>query len=172
MSNNRYTDLLKSIKEAKDKNMPLFYKNFFNDDEIPRWDEILNCFYDQYNEKQNVITEYESYLSLIPDHFEQDKYFLQLEEFKKTLFFECHGPKVSIGRFDIGSHKDVWDGLTVHCEGNNTWTVSDKPIWENPSYLESFDLGRGDILFCPKGLYHKIKSSNARASILFVGEVK
>ncbi len=172
MSNNKYIDLLKNIKEAKNKNMPFLHKNFFNDEEIPRWQEILDCLYDQYNEKQNVITEYDSYLSIIPDYFEQDRYFLQMKEFKETFKFSCHGPKVSIGPFDIQSHKDSWDGITIHCEGNNTWTVSDKPVSNNPSYLESFDLERGDLLFCPRGLYHKIKSSNARASILFVGDIK
>ena len=172
MINNKYLNLLKELQEAKKTNTPLICKNFFNDDEIPKWQEILDCLYDQYNEDKQVITEYNTYLSIIPDNLQQDKYFLQLSEFKQMLAFQCHGPKVSIGPFDVGSHKDGWDGITVHCEGNNTWIVSDKPTWDNPSYIESFDLGRGDLLFCPKGFYHSIKSSNARASILFVGEIE
>lgn len=171
MTENKYIDLLKKIKEAKQNNIPLIFKQFLNDDETPKWQEILDCIYDQYNEGKKVITEYDSYLSIIPDNLLQDKYFLQLSNLKNTLKLQCHGPKVSIGPFNIGSHKDNWDAIAVQCEGNNTWTISDKPLTENPLYVESFDLQRGDLLFCPQGIYHSIKSNNARASIIYVGNL-
>jgi hypothetical protein len=106
---------------------------------------------------------------LIPDNLLQEKYFLQLLEFQQLLGLQSHGPKVSIGPFHIGSHKDSFDGITVHCEGNNKWIISDKHLTEDiPTYIQEFDLERGDLLFCPAGLYHSIKSDNARASLLYV----
>ena len=172
MSNDQYLDLFNKFKEAKNKNKAFIIKNFFEDNQIPRWQEILDCIYDQYDKNKDVSIEYKAYITLIPDNILNIKYFLQLLKLQESLSLQLHGPKISIGPFYIGSHKDNFDGVTVHCEGNSTWIISDKHLTEDtPEYIEIFNVERGDLLFCPAGLYHSIKSSNARASILYVTNV-
>lgn len=173
MLDDKYLELLKKSKDAKEKNIGLIFKKFFNDNEIPKWQEILDFIYSQYFYNKEVNLEYQLYITSLPDNQNNKDYFPQLSNFKKYLGCHLNGPKISIGPFYIGSHKDSFDGFTVHCEGKNQWTLSDKDLkYDTPEYIETFDLERGDLLFCPAGLFHSIKSSNARASILYIADLK
>ena len=197
MINYNLQEFKKIIKDADINFKGAHFKNFIREQYIPSWFDILNCIYTEWqyptdtamasivskhNEELNgrVIMGKNLYFSALNNasdiNQELKKYFPQIFdmiveiETNSGMTLTTTGPKVCLGPYQNMSHIDPWPGLSLQCQGQTTWILSDKSLSEDKSieYKEIFEMNPGDIIFFPKGMYHQIEVSAPRASLQFV----
>jgi len=176
----------KTIDKCIKDNTGAIFKNFFDDKITPRWEEILHCIHQEmkldsprHNQASqevaygNVLVSHQLYLAshLYPTVF--NTYFPKiteaLEVIRKStnIYLSGIGPKVCIGPHIIDFHKDNWPAFALQCEGKAKWILSDTQDGTG-SYLKEFYPERGDMLFFPQGMWHRIETQDApRGGIQF-----
>ena len=180
----------KTIDECIKNNTGAIFKNFFDDELTPGWEEILHCIHQEMKldsprqdfaknhgpqEKAygNVLVSHQLYLASHLDHTEFKTYFPKiveaLEVIRKATNISLSGigPKVCIGPHIIDFHRDQWPAFALQCEGKAKWILSDTQDGTG-SYLQEFYPERGDMLFFPEGMWHRIETQDApRGGIQF-----
>lgn len=197
MINYNLQEFKKIIQEANANFKGAYFKNFISEQDVPSWFDFLNCLYTEWqyptdteiasivskhNEELNgrVIMGKNLYFSALNNALdinqELKKYFPQIFdmileiETGSEMNLTTTGPKICLGPYQNMSHIDPWPGLSLQCQGQTTWILSDQSLTEdNPiKYKEIFKMNPGDIIFFPKGMYHQIEVSAPRASLQFV----
>jgi len=196
MINYDLKEFKKIVEDSNANFKAAYFKNFISKDHLPSWFDFLNCIYQEWqyptdNEMASIVSKhneelngrvivgknlYFSALNGAPDIKEEfKKYFpeifkmLEKIETESGLVLTTSGPKICIGPYQNISHIDNWPGFSLQCQGQTTWTLSDKPLMEKESieYKETFEMNPGDFLFFPEGMYHQIEVTAPRASLQF-----
>ena len=180
--------LINEIKNVEINKTAVYLKNFIDKDHLPKWAEILNSMYEvannDFDEELNsylnkdieyligeLIVHKDLYFNFKSNKNIVKKYFkivpLMLEELQSLLQINQHpfgfyGPKISLGNYYAGFHKDNWNGAALQCEGKAIWRLVD----ENGT-LNQYVLEPGDFVFFHKSLYHEISVEGPRATLLF-----
>jgi hypothetical protein len=197
MINYNLQEFKKIIKDANTNFKGAYFKNFISEQDVPSWFDFLNCIYTEWqyptdiemasivkrhNEELNgrVIIGKNLYFSALnnaPDINEElKKYFPQIFNMIVKIATESEmtltttGPKICLGPYQNLIHIDPWPGFSLQCQGQTTWTLSDKSLIEEQlvEYKEVFEMNPGDLIFFPEGMYHQIEVSAPRASLQFV----
>ncbi len=200
MINYDYLYFREKIIDAKINNRAALFTNFIDEEYIPKWNDILTCIYNEYLQPTDeefakqvangggesvsgtVLLGKNIYINSVLDYShesysENRNYFPAIIDLMRNvqkhsnIALSLVGPKICIGPYQAVSHTDFWDGITLQCEGETTWVLSENQ-WNNDpeidtGYIEKFVLKRGDLLFFPKGMWHYIGTSNARANLQF-----
>jgi hypothetical protein len=173
--------VLKCIEENKGA----IFKNFFDEEENPRWEDILQCLHSEIKKDKaknfsddekpygNVLLSHDLYLVSHLDTEKLYEYFPRLIEATGVIRnltgvgIQAIGPKVCIGPHKIDFHTDQWHAFALHSEGKAKWILADNQDGTG-SYLEEFYPERGDAIFFPKGIWHRIETQDApRGGIQF-----
>jgi hypothetical protein len=176
-------DFREQVEKCIQDNTGKIFKKFFDEENNPKWEDILQCFHSEikkekttnftYPEKPygNVLVSDDLY---IVSHLKEiEKYFPKLikvqDQIRKLsgISMSTIGPKVCIGPHYVNFHKDQWHAFALHSEGKAKWTLSDTQDGTG-LYFEEFYPERGDLIFFPKGMWHKIETQDSpRAGIQF-----
>jgi hypothetical protein len=196
MINYDLKEFKKIIEDANKNFKGAYFKNFISHEYLPSWFDFLNCIYQEWqyptdSEKALIVSKhneelngrvilgknlYFSALNGAPNIQEElDKYFPEIFKMVSKISAESginlitSGPKICIGPYQNGSHIDPWPGFSLQCQGQTTWTLTDKCLTENNpiEYKEVFEMNPGDFLFFPEGMYHQIEVTAPRASVQF-----
>ena len=171
-------DFRKQLEQCIEDNTGLIFKNFFNEEDNPKWEDLLQCLYSEIEKDDtinftqqekpygNVLLSHNIYLVSHLERERIEKYFPKLVKAIDLIRnltgvgMEPIGPKVCIGSHKIDFHTDQWHAFALHSEGKSKWTLSDDQYGRG-SYLEEFYPERGDVIFFPKGMWHKIETQGA-----------
>lgn len=178
-------DFRKQVEESIKNNTGAIFKKFFDEEDTPTWQDLLYCLHHEiklentknFNKQEtpygNVLLSHDLYLV---SHLERpaiEKYFPRiigiLQRIRESHYINmcAIGPKVCIGPHEISFHTDNWHAFALQCEGKAKWTLSDTKDGTG-SYIEEFYPERGDMLFFPFGMYHKIETQDSpRGGIQF-----
>lgn len=180
----------KIIDKCIENNTGAIFKKFFDDTITPNWEEIFNCIHQQMKpnipgkdfskDKQpheelygNVFVSDQLYLTTHLEPAEFNNYFPKISEVlpfieeSAKIQLKGIGPKVCIGPHIIKFHKDQWHAFALQCEGKAKWILSNTEDGTG-TYLEEFYPERGDLLFFPVGMWHRIETQDApRGGIQF-----
>lgn len=172
MINYSYEYFYNKVIESKQKNKPFLFKNFINDEYIPKWETLLFSIYQESKEeilKQSnidLISEWDSglpiqignlhiYKNLFLTFYKEDRnrniiYFKKLFDIfeniktKTKINISMIGPKIFIGPAQNKSHIDNWDAFSLQCEGLTIWTLSDNK-YEEQNLIQPNYLERFEI---------------------------
>lgn len=179
----------KKVEEAILNNTGVLFKNFFDEDSVPTWPEILYCLHHESqieNKREltggespygNVLLTKNLYLTSHLERPEIRKYFPKMTESMDKIsqdsgvIMAAIGPKVCIGPHNVNVHVDRWHALALQCEGKAKWILSDTEERKG-GYVEEFYPERGDMLFFPQGIWHTIETQDfPRGGIQFNAEI-
>jgi len=182
------TGFRETIDKCIEDNTGTIFKNFF-DEENPRWEDLLKCIYSEidkedtknFSEKEkpygNVLLSHNIYLVSHLQREEIKEYFPKLINAIDVIRdltgigMQAIGPKICLGSHKIDFHTDQWHAFALHSEGKAKWTLSNDQHGRG-SYLKEFYPERGDLIFFPKGMWHKIETHGApRGGIQFNAEI-
>lgn len=168
----------KTIEDCIQNNTGAIFKNFIPDDVVPKWEDLLTCIYSETKEHikfkpsdsekayGNVLLADNLYIVSHLTKMQSDKYFSKLNKYcddlgqKTGVGMECIGPKISLGPQIVDSfHIDSWHAFGLQCEGKAKWTLSDTKNGTG-QYLQELYPARGDLVFFPKGMWHKIETND------------
>jgi len=179
-----------TIEKCIEHNTGAIFKNFFDEETTPNWEQILYCinqeleldspgqdFLKNLGSEEtaygNVIVSHKLYLASHLQDTEIKKYFPKISEALEVIRKSTNiaisgiGPKVCLGPHIIRFHKDQWPAFALQCEGKAKWILSDTEDGTG-SYLEEFYPERGDMIFFPEGMWHRIETQGApRGGIQF-----
>jgi hypothetical protein len=183
------TDFRETIDKCIEDNKGAIFKNFFDEEENPRWEDILQCLYSEIEKEKtenfteqekpygNVLLSHNIYLVSHLERKQLEEYFPKLINATDTIReltgigMQAIGPKVCIGSHKIDFHTDQWHAFALHSEGKAKWILSDDQHGRG-SYIEEFYPERGDVIFFPKGMWHKIETYGApRGGIQFNAQI-
>ena len=178
-----------TIDKCIENNTGTIFKNFFDEEENPKWEDLLQCLYSEIDKEDtanfaeqekpygNVLLSHNIYLVSHLYREKIEKYFPKLVNATDVIRnltgvgMQAIGPKVCIGSHKINFHTDKWHAFALHSEGKAKWTLSNDQHGRG-SYLEEFYPERGDLIFFPKGMWHKIETQGApRGGIQFNAEI-
>lgn len=176
----------KTIEDSISNHTGAIFKKFIPEHVLPKWEDLLNCIYNETKESidfkigdheksyGNVLLADNLYIVSHLTKQQSDKYFLKLNRYCDDLgqhsgvSMECIGPKISLGPQKVDSfHIDSWHAFGLQCEGKAKWTLSDTQDGSG-KYVEEFYPERGDLVFFPKGMWHKVETHDSiRGGIQF-----
>lgn len=181
-----YINFKNKITQSILENKGVLFKKFFNKDETPSWSDLLNCIFNESKKEniKNLNIHEKAYGNVtlkdklyLVSHLTNDNCSLYFPKIDKRFNEIAHktginisliGPKICLGPHIIDFHQDSWHAIALQCEGKAKWTLSNSQKIENSTYLEEFYPETGDILFFPKGLWHKIETQDSiRGGIQF-----
>lgn len=195
----------KTIDQANKDFRPVYFEGFIAQEFLPSWFDFLSCIYQEWQEPTDlelaervsnhnekltgtVIVGQNLYINALNgiktrkemwERFEKyfpEIFYMSQEIFKKSgVWLTLSGPKVCLGPYQNMSHKDNWPAFSLQCQGQTTWTLTDKTlrpsnaseIGQKIEYKEEFKMNPGDLLFFPEGMYHEIETNAPRASLQF-----
>jgi hypothetical protein len=184
------TGFRKKIIESVENNKGVIFKNFFDSETIPGWEEIMQCLHNEISldthrqefsikpseeEKTygNVIMSDKLYLASHLDQKIFNGYFpkvskaLDVIRNSSGIVIVGIGPRVCLGPHIVKFHKDQWHAFALQCEGKAKWILSDTKEGTG-QYVEEFYPEKGDMIFFPKGMWHRIETQDApRAGLQF-----
>jgi len=178
-------DFRETVEKCIEDNTGAIFKKFFDEEDNPRWEDILQCLYSEIKKEDttnfgnqekpygNVLLSHDLYLV---SHLEREalqQYFpraIEAMDIVRNLTgigIQAVGPKVCIGPHYIDFHQDKWHAFALHSEGKAKWILSDTKDGTG-SYLEEFYPERGDLIFFPQGMWHRIETQDSpRGGIQF-----
>ncbi len=183
---------MKEYSEKLLKGERIFIKKYFNDNELPNWEDCLSLLYTGLQEKfdrkvdgsengpelasyekivGNVIITYNTYFTLKSEnHFSHLKNLNVLLQKIQNLFDQnvnYNGIVIDLGGRKVPRHRDDWTAISVQVCGETTWTISDDHLSGTPSFNEDYLMERGDLVVVPAGLLHLVRSPGPRVNFLF-----
>ena len=182
-------DFREQLEKCIKENTGTIFKNFFDEEDNPKWEDILQCIYNEIEKEEtvnfseqekpygNVLLSHKIYLVSHVERKRLEEYFPKLINAVDNIrnltgiSIEPIGPKVCIGPHYIDFHTDNWDAFALHSEGKAKWILSDTNDGTG-SYLEEFYPKRGDMIFFPKGIWHRIETQDSpRGGIQFNAQI-
>jgi len=149
------------LKSSYNSQHPTFIKNFLNINFL--WEDFFNLL-DTISEK-NFEIQTQNYLSLTVLHgffdnkIQDGAKFLSLYEMDSNKTYSAHVyANVSKYAKTFGKHKDNVDVFYLQAIG--------KTKWEIENYGEHI-LDVGDLIYCPKNVYHTVTSLSPRVGISY-----
>jgi hypothetical protein len=183
---------MKEYSEKLLKGERIFIKKYFDDTELPDWEQCLSLLYnglqEQFDRKVdgledlpelapyekivgNVMITYNTYFNLKSEnHFSNLKNLKVLLQKIQNLFDQnvnYNGIVIDLGGRKVPRHRDDWTAISIQVCGGTTWTISDDHLSGNPSFNENYIMERGDLLVVPAGMLHLVKSPGPRVNFLF-----
>ena len=182
-------DFREQVEKCIKDNTGTIFKKFFNEEDNPRWEDILQCLYSEIKKDKttnfgkqekpygNVLVSHDLYLTSHLYRKKMYQYFPKLikvtDEIRNLtgIAIEPIGPKVCIGPHYIDFHTDQWHAFALQSEGKAKWTLSDTKDGTG-SYIEEFYPERGDLIFFPQGMWHRIETQDSpRGGIQFQAKI-
>jgi hypothetical protein len=180
------SEFRKQIIDCIENNTGAIFKSFIPEEIVPKWEDLLVCIYNETKENikftpskhekayGNVLLSDNIYIVSHLSKEQSNRYFSKLNRYCDEVgqisgvSLECIGPKISLGPQKVDFfHIDSWHAFGLQCEGEAKWTLSDTQDGSG-QYLEEFCPSRGDLLFFPQGMWHKVETNeNIRGGIQF-----